>query len=94
MNVSWVPLNLVEAQGFVQSYIITYTQANSGSRRRRQAQTRQADGSASYAIVGGLQSGVAYEVTVSGMTVQNGPGERSLELVHVIVFLAISHWST
>ena len=75
MNVSWVPLNLVEAQGFVQSYIITYTQVNSGSRRRRQAQTQQADGSASFAIVGGLQPGVAYEVTVSGMTVQNGPGE-------------------
>ena len=75
MNVSWVPLNLVEAQGFVQSYIITYTQANSGSRRRRQAQTQQVDGNASFAIVGGLQPGVAYEVTVSGMTVQNGPGE-------------------
>ena len=75
MNVSWVPLNLVEAQGFVQSYIITYTQASSGSRRRRQEQTQKTDGSASYAIVGGLQSGVAYEVTVSGMTTQTGPGE-------------------
>ena len=89
MNVSWVPLNLVEARGFVQSYIITYQQASSGSRRRRQVQTQQADGSVSYAIVGGLQSGVAYEVTVSGMTVQNGPGEGSVELVHVIIFLAI-----
>ena len=76
MNVSWVPLNLVEAQGFVQRYIITYTQASSGSRRRRQAQTQQADGSASYAVVGGLQSGAAYEVSVSGMTTQTGPGEH------------------
>ena len=75
MNVSWVPLNLIEARGFVQSYIITYQQSSSGSRRKRQAQTQQADGSASYAIVGGLQPGVAYDVTVSGMTVQNGPGE-------------------
>ena len=42
----------------------------------------QVDGSTSYAIVGGLQPGVAYEVTVSGMTVQNGPGELewSMEL--------------
>ena len=72
MNVSWVPLNLVEARGIVQGYIITYQQASSGSRRKRQMQV---DGSASYAIVGGLQPGVAYEVTVSGMTVQNGPGE-------------------
>ena len=75
MNVSWIPLNLVEARGIVQGYIITYQQANSGSRRKRQVQMVQVDGGASYAIVGGLQPGVAYEVTVSGMTVQNGPGE-------------------
>ena len=75
MNVSWVPLNLVEARGFVQSYIITYQQASTGSRRKRQVQTETVDGSASSAIVGGLQPGVAYEVTVSGMTTENGPGE-------------------
>ena len=75
MNVSWVPLNLVEARGFVQSYIITYQQASSGSRRKRQMQMVQVDGSASYAVVGGLQPGVAYEVTVSGMTTLTGPGE-------------------
>ena len=73
MNVSWVPLNLVEARGIVQGYIITYQQAS--SRRKRQMQMVQVDGSASYAIVGELQPGVAYEVTVSGMTIQNGPGE-------------------
>ena len=75
MNVSWIPLNLVEARGIVQGYIILYQQASSGSRRRRQMQMVQVDGSASYAIVGGLQPGVAYEVIVSGMTTQNGPGE-------------------
>ena len=76
MNVSWVPLNLVEARGFVQNYIITYQQSSSGSRHRRQVQTQQVDGSASYAIVGGLQSGVAYEVRVSGMPTLTGPGEH------------------
>ena len=78
MNVSWVPLNLVEARGFVQSYIITYQQTSSGTRPKRQTETQQmvqADGSDSYAIVGGLQSGVTYEVTVSGMTTLTGPGE-------------------
>ena len=74
MNVSWVPLNLIEARGFVQSYIIAYQQASTGSRRKRQVQT-QVDGGASSAIVGGLQPGVAYEVTVSGMTTETGPGE-------------------
>ena len=76
MNVSWVPLNLVEARGIVQSYIITYQQASSGSQRKRQIQIVKVDGNFRYAIVGGLQSGVAYEVTVSGMTTQTGPGEH------------------
>ena len=75
MNVSWVPMNLVEAQGFVRGYIIAYQQASSGSQHKRQMQMVQVDGSTSYAIVRGLQPGVAYEVTVSGMTVQNGPSE-------------------
>ena len=75
MNVSWVPLNLIEARGFVQSYIIAYQQASSGSRRKRQVQTQQVDGGASHAIVGGLQPGVAYEVSIAGMTTENGPGE-------------------
>ena len=75
MNVSWVPMNLIESRGFVQSYIIAYQQASTGSRRKRQMQMETVDGSASSAIVGGLQPGVAYEVTVSGMTTENGPGE-------------------
>ena len=75
MNVSWDPLNLVEARGFVQSYIITYQQASTGSRRKRQMRMETVHGRASSAIVGGLQPGVPYEVTVSGMTTENGPGE-------------------
>ena len=75
MNVSWVPLNLVEARGFVQSYIITYQQASTGSHRKRQMQMQQVDGSASSAIVGGLQPGVAYEVSITGRTTETGPGE-------------------
>ena len=75
MNVSWVPLNLIEARGFVQSYIIAYQQASTGSRPKRQVQTQQVDGHASSTIVGGLQPGVAYEVSIAGMTTENGPGE-------------------
>ena len=85
MNVSWAPLNLVEARGIVRSYIITYQQAS--SRRKRQMQMVQVDGSASYAIVGGLQSGVTYEATISGVTTQAGPGEIewSMELEVALV---------
>ena len=85
MNVSWVPLNLVEARGIIRDYIIMYQPT--GSRRKRQMQTVQADGNSSYAIVGGLQPGVAYEVTVSGLTIHNGPGEFewSMELKVAVV---------
>ena len=75
INISWVPLNLVEARGFIRGYIITYQQVSNGSRHRRQAQMMQVDGSASYTLVGDIQPGVAYNVTVAGMTVQTGPGE-------------------
>ena len=40
-----------------------------------QNMTQQVDGGAGSAIVGGLQPGVAYEVTVSGRTTETGPGE-------------------
>ena len=75
INVSWVPLNLVEARGFIQGYVITYQQASNGSRHRGQTQMMQVNGSASYTLVGGLEPGAAYNVTVAGMTIQTGPGE-------------------
>ena len=75
MNVSWVPLNLVEARGFVQYYVITYEPTSGGSRRKRQQQQAQVNGSASSGIVGGLQPGVPYDVSVSGQTVEPGLSE-------------------
>ena len=75
MNVSWVPLNLVEARGFIQIYVITYEPASGGNRRKRQLQEAQADASASSSIVGGLRPGVPYDVTVSGQTVARGQSE-------------------
>ena len=85
MNVSWVPLNLVEARGFIQSYTITYMQTSSGSRRKRQMPMVQVNGSASFAVVGGLQPGIAYEVQVSGVTTQTGPSEfeQSMKLYQI-----------
>ena len=74
MNVSWVALNLVEARGFVQFYVITYEPASGGSRRKRQQQQAQVNGSTSSGIVGGLQPGVAYNVRVSGQTTVGPPG--------------------
>ena len=75
MNVSWVPLNLVEARGIVQSYIITYQPTGSRPKREVKAWQVNVDGRASSAIVGELQPGVAYNISVSGKTTQTGPGE-------------------
>ena len=90
MNVSWIPLNLVEARGIVRTYIITYQQAS--SRCKRQMQMVQVDGSASYAIVGGLQSGVTYEVTISGVpALQAGPGEMEWSMELEVAWSAIRY---
>lgn len=75
MNVSWVPLNLVEARGFVQSYVITYEPTSSANVRKRQIQRLDVDGNASYTIVSDLQPGVSYDVRASAVTVRVGPGE-------------------
>jgi len=75
MNVSWVPLNLVEARGFVQGYVLLYQPTSSANVRKRQIQRLDVDGNASYTIVSDLQPGVSYDVRVSAVTVRVGPGE-------------------
>ena len=75
MNVSWVPLNLLEARGFVRSYVILYQSASNVNRRKRQLQRKEVNGNASNTIVSDLQPGIPYEVMVSGVTTRVGPGE-------------------
>ena len=66
MNVSWTPLTLVEARGFVK-YVITYTKAG-GSRKRQSPSPKIVNGTDSSCVVNDLEPGVEYDVTVGAQT--------------------------
>ena len=66
MNVSWTPLTLVEARGFVK-YVITYTKAG-GSRKRQSPSRKIVNGTDNSCVVNDLEPGVEYDVIVGAQT--------------------------
>ena len=71
MAVSWVPLTLEEAQGFVAGYDISYQPSGSV---KRQVQTVRAPGDSSEITITGLDPTVGYTAAVAAATtVGSGP---------------------
>ena len=66
MNVSWIPLTLVEARGFVK-YVITYMKAG-GSRKRQSPSPKIVNGTDNSCVVNDLEQGVEYDVIVGAQT--------------------------
>ena len=64
IDVSWTPLTLREARGFITGYVVSYS---TGSGRRRQDEEETLD-DASSATITGLDPGTDYSVTVAGRT--------------------------
>ena len=81
MMVSWIPLTLVQARGFVR-YRVSYRPQGS---RKRQEGSVVVDGDQDSVIIDGLMSGVAYATTVGPFnTVPSGielPGPLSDDLL-------------
>ena len=71
MNVSWVPLTIVEARGFLGNYSITYSRV-SGTRRKRQAEMVVVSPDQSSVVIDGLEAGVDYGVTVTARNLNTG----------------------
>ena len=72
MNVSWVPLTVVEARGFLGNYFITYSRVG-GARRKRQAETVvEVSTNQSSVVIGGLEAGANYGVTVAARNLNTG----------------------
>ena len=63
IDVSWTPLTLIEARGFITGYVVSYS---TGSGRRQQADDVSID--ASSATITELDPGTGYSVTVAGRT--------------------------
>ena len=66
MGVSWEPLTLEQARGFVSAYVIGYEPA--GDTKRQQIQPAEVGGDQTSVNIPGLIPGVAYSVSVSAST--------------------------
>ena len=75
IRVSWEPLTLVNANGFINNYTITLTPVSS---RKRQATaiTETVPATESTVEVTGLQSNIAYSISVYATT-GGGPGQSN-----------------
>ncbi len=82
MNVSWRPLALSEARGFVIFYSIVYTPTPNSRRRQASQDTMYMNSSAdsSSVTIEGLDRDLAYSVTVAAST-RAGIGLRSTSFV-------------
>ncbi len=80
MNVSWTPLNKAQSNGFLQSYIVTYSVVTAAPNRKRQGNVQRETVSSdkSDVVVGGLDPASMYNVgvTVSG---SGGTSERECD---------------
>ncbi len=82
MDVSWRPLTLSEARGFVTFYSIAYTPTPNSRRRQASQDTMYTNASAdsSSVTIQGLDGDLAYSVTVAAGT-KAGIGVQSTSLV-------------
>ena len=79
MNVSWTLLTLEEARGFVTSYTVSYRK-DEGMAKRTTESVVVPGGEQSSVVIGGLDPGSSYLVSVSAST-SAGTGEMSEEEV-------------
>ena len=79
MNVSWTLLTLEEARGFVTSYTVSYKK-DEGMAKRTTESVVVPGGEQSSVVIGGLDPGSSYLVSVSAST-SAGTGEMSEETV-------------
>ena len=75
MNVSWTLLTLEEARGFVTSYTVSYRK-DEGMAKRTTESVVVPGGEQSRVVIGGLDPGSSYLVSVSAST-STGTGEMS-----------------
>ena len=69
MNVSWTPVTIVQARGFI-SFTVTYT-PSTGGRARRQSSSVRVPGDQSNVVIGGLDPALEYDVAIA---TQSGGG--------------------
>ena len=69
MNVTWMPISLEEARGFITNYTVTYGPAPStGGPQKRDHDQSSVTVKSAPAVIGGLSPNVVYSVTVRANT--------------------------
>lgn len=83
INVTWTPIPLTEANGFIQNYTVTYQRQGS---LKRQIQTKDVSADESSTLIGGLDPIAVYNVQVAAST-NAGIGEFSDSIVSESEFI-------
>lgn len=65
INVSWMPLTLEEARGFIQFYTVMYEAEDS---RRRGVESIEVEPNKNSVVIGGLSIELSYSIFVSAST--------------------------
>ncbi len=73
VNVSWTPLNTAQSNGFIDTYIVTYSVTATPNRKRQGPQVVTVSSDKSGRIIGGLDPGSEYNIGVKA----SGPGGTS-----------------
>lgn len=69
MNVTWMPISLEEARGFITNYTVTYEPAPStGGLQKRDHDRSLVTVKGTMAVISGLSPNLAYSVTVRANT--------------------------
>ena len=77
MNISWSLIPITEARGFIKSYFILYQEI---ANRKRQISSVSVPATDSSVVIGGLDPGKSYSVSISGST-NAGQGEFTSAVV-------------
>ena len=77
MNISWSLIPIIEARGFIQSYLILYQEI---ANRKRQISSVSVPATDSSVVIGGLDPDESYSVSISAST-NAGQGAFTSEVV-------------
>ena len=83
MAVSWVPLSLEEARGFITEYTVTAQPANT-QRRQERTVTVSVPPSENMTVVEGLDHTLAYWVSVSASTAAGTSSNNRRTIVEIL----------
>lgn len=91
MSVSYAPLTLVQARGFIVHYVVEYEPKVGSRRRKRQAMRVLVAPEESHVIISGLNPKLSYTVSVSAATIA-GQGPATASVIEGKIAVISLYW--